>query len=76
MELSVQRSAKIKLDSFRKAVIVHQKFGTLFVIYKLKQESQIQKEKGEKQRRFKPFLLMNEEFCIQYKKINNIFNRL
>ncbi len=34
MELSVQRSAKIKLDSFRKAIIVHQKCGTLFVIYK------------------------------------------
>ncbi len=47
MELSVQRSAKIKLHRFRKAVIVHQKCGTLFVL-ELRQESQIQKEKGEK----------------------------
>ncbi len=34
LALSVQRSAKIKLHSFRKAVIVHQKCGTLFGIYK------------------------------------------
>ncbi len=38
----------------------------------MKQENQIQREKEGKK---KPFLLMNEEFCIQYKKINNIFSR-
>ncbi len=48
--MDVQRSAKIKLHRFRKAVIVHKKCGTLFVFCKseLKQESQIQKEKGKK----------------------------
>ncbi len=45
----------------------------LFISLKVETRVKLRKKKGKKQRRFKPFLLMNEEFCIQYKNINNIF---
>ncbi len=50
MELSVQRSAKIKLHRFRKAVIVHQKCGTLFVFESLRvetRESNSERKRGK-----------------------------
>ncbi len=77
MVLSIQKSANIKLHHSRKVVIVHHKCGTLLLFVNLRDETR--KSNSERKRgkdwRFKPFLLMNEEFCIQYKKINNIFSR-
>jgi len=56
---------------------MHQKNFTFLVIYIISLRDEIKrlkigKKKRKAQRRFKPFLLMDEEFCIQNKEVNNI----
>jgi len=38
-------------------------------------EAKSARKKRKAQGRFKPFLLMDEEFCIQDKEVNNIYSR-
>ncbi len=70
-------SAKIKLHNSRK-VDSASKMWFSFCYLKVRDETRklnSERKSGKREKRFKPFLLMNDEFCIQYKKINNIFRR-
>jgi len=51
---------------------------TFLGIYKSKgrnKRGKVSKKKRKAQGRFKPFLLMDEEFCIQDKEVNNIYTQ-